>query len=165
MRNKLLLIITSGVFIFSGESLIPSQDFGGIRVVVQRTVDAGSVEGVKSVRAKYSYKDDAIYIIKKPWLMSRSKYHMILIHELVHATGHKSRLARVDVTKSVDWYIEEVIAETSLYLILGKRFNKAYINRHPLNRDLTADEWDLVDVESKRAVQWIYEHTEGLNTP
>ncbi len=160
MRNKLIMVATSGVLIFAGESLTPGVPLCGVEVVVQRTVEP--IPGIGSVRAKYDFKADVIYIIKKPWLMTRSKYRGLLIHELIHATGHQSRLGRVDLTKPVDWYIEEVIAERSFYLILGKRFNKAYINRHPLNRDLTAAEWALVEVESKRAVQWIYEYTKGV---
>ena len=162
MRNSVLMIAISGVLLLSGCDNTPRQYFGGVEVVVVKSVDRGKVEGGSRLLARYDYVEDKVYIIKKPWSMRSSKYTSIIIHELIHATRHTARLGGVDLTKPVDWYIEEVIAERATYLLLGRKFNKAYLNRHVLNRDLTSEEWAKVERQAKRSMRWIKQNIPGL---
>lgn len=67
-------------------------------------------------RAFYSPSADAIRLPKMGTFDSAEAYYSTLFHEMIHSTGHKSRLARDGVTEghyfgSADYSKEELVAE------------------------------------------------------
>lgn len=69
--------------------------------------------------ASYSPSRDCISIIEKKFFLSENKYYSTLFHEIIHWTGHESRLNRelkghLDMTS---YSFEELIAEMGSMLI------------------------------------------------
>jgi antirestriction protein ArdC len=67
-------------------------------------------------RAAYSPSRDVIMMPEAKQFESYEEYYSTLFHEMVHATGHKSRLDREDITKSTgfgshSYSKEELVAE------------------------------------------------------
>lgn len=112
------------------ESKIPSQDvreFQPIDRAEQVAQDMPQRPIVKhgaSQQASYSPLDDIVNMPVRELFKSDESYYCTLFHELGHATGHESRLKRLDSTK-VETYggeaysKEELIAEMSAAYICG----------------------------------------------
>jgi antirestriction protein ArdC len=64
----------------------------------------------------YRPSNDTIYMVNQSQFESHYDYYSVLFHELIHSTGHQTRLNRTTVTKrhyqgSPDYAIEELTAE------------------------------------------------------
>lgn len=89
--------------------------------------------------AYYSEEEDAIYIPEPKEFENYAKYLRVLTHELIHSTGHQSRLGRnLKMSKlTFEYAMEELIAETGVKEVakkLGfykeiKKESEEYFNR------------------------------------
>lgn len=77
------------------------------------------------VHAAYSPRLDTIVMPYPDRFASLDKYHLTLFHELVHATGHPSRLGRFDLSTTLapfgseDYSAEELVAELGASFLLA----------------------------------------------
>ncbi len=76
-------------------------------------------------RAYYRSSDDCINMPKKETFVTSEKYYATLFHELVHSTGHSTRLKREGVINvssfgSADYSKEELIAETGAAFLCAR---------------------------------------------
>lgn len=153
-----MLIVTLLVLAAANLSGCDLYDHVGADYVELHKVDASNVQGVGSVLAKYDFNEDKVYLGKKPFFTSKSKWKHVQVHELIHWTGHKTRLNRVDTEKQVDWYLEECVAEEAAELLLQDSHNEhRYLKSHPLSRKLTSEEVEYVRVEALKAYQYLKE--------
>ncbi len=70
----------------------------------------------RTVRASYNLPTDTVDMPERSRFESAERFHMVLFHELIHSTGHESRLNRaslVGATSSVmtEYSKEELVAE------------------------------------------------------
>lgn len=75
--------------------------------------------------AFYRPRTDEIFMPKKEWFVSSTRYYAVLFHESIHATGHKSRLKREGVEEvssfgSETYSKEELVAELGASYLCGK---------------------------------------------
>ena len=78
----------------------------------------------KQARAFYRPSDDLINMPQKELFVNPEEYYSTLFHELVHSTGHKSRLGRHDNNLpayfgSKDYSKEELVAEFGSAFLCG----------------------------------------------
>jgi antirestriction protein ArdC len=76
-------------------------------------------------RAYYSPAEDVVHVTERSACVSNAAYYDILFHELVHATGHKSRLNRMDGepwhSRGSKYYAtEELIAEMGAAMLCAE---------------------------------------------
>jgi antirestriction protein ArdC len=73
-------------------------------------------------RAYYRPSTDAIVMPPMAAFNGASEYHATLLHESVHATGHKSRLDRLTPARfgSDDYAYEELVAELGAAMLCCK---------------------------------------------
>jgi len=73
-------------------------------------------------RAYYRPSTDAIVMPPMAAFNGAAQYHATLLHESVHATGHKSRLDRITPAKfgSADYAYEELVAELGAAMLCCK---------------------------------------------
>jgi antirestriction protein ArdC len=98
---------------------------------------------VKGTQALYRPSTDEVNMPKQAAFTTKDDYYKTLYHELIHSTGHKSRLNRKGITEatayfgSKDYSFEELVAEIgSLFLSAVTRIeptdsetnSQAYIN-------------------------------------
>ena len=77
----------------------------------------------QGTQAFYSSKKDVIYLPEKAAFLSENGYYATALHEIVHSTGHESRLNRES------YAIEELRAEFgSVYIGMEKGLNYNYEN-------------------------------------
>ena len=120
-------------------------------------------------KCAYQPTSDSIFMVNKNQFESLFEYYHVLFHELIHSTGHGSRLNRATVTKkhsfgSASYAIEELTAEIGANYLsnLANIQNElcfdqsvAYINnwktviQNQPNAFLRASQW------AKKAVQYI----------
>lgn len=73
------------------------------------------VEESDLARCYYAQNSDHVHMTFKSNFDNLDSYYSVLLHEIGHATGHKSRLNRLE--KSDSYAFEELVAElTSMYL-------------------------------------------------
>ena len=73
------------------------------------------VEESDLARCYYAQNSDHVHMTFKSNFDNLGSYYSVLLHEIGHATGHKSRLNRLE--KSDSYAVEELVAElTSMYL-------------------------------------------------
>ena len=85
--------------------------------VVQAFVDNTGIKVEHSdlARCYYAQSSDYVHMTFKSNFTDLNTYYSVLLHEIAHATGHKSRLNRLEKTDS--YAFEELVAElTSMYL-------------------------------------------------
>lgn len=103
------------------------------------------------VTAKYDYDRDLIVLPPQARFASRTKYYQTKLHELAHATGHKSRLNRStqiahDGFDSQSYAKEELCVEIAT-MITGERIG---IGHEPRHGDRYVEPWVmLLDSEQK----------------
>ena len=76
-----------------------------------------------SSAAFYSPSDDAITIPNINQFDQQAEYYSTLFHEMVHSTGHKSRLNRLsekNVKKSAEYSKEELVAEIGAAALVNR---------------------------------------------
>lgn len=77
---------------------------------------------VRGKQAYYRPEDDRIVVPTKKNFLTLDSYYSVIFHELIHSTGHKSRLSRKGIIEkaefgSISYAMEELIAEIgSCYL-------------------------------------------------
>ena len=108
------------------ETRRPENDFSSIKAckeVVSRMPRLPTIEH-KLNRAFYRPAQDLVNMPKSEWFESSEEYYSTLFHELVHSTGHESRLARVGISGTVVfgsrlYSREELIAEMGAAYLCG----------------------------------------------
>lgn len=78
----------------------------------------------KQVRAYYAPKDDLINMPPKKKFKDMEGYYATLFHELVHSTGHESRLNRAEIVENTD-YGSEMYSKEELVAEIGACFLKS----------------------------------------
>jgi antirestriction protein ArdC len=78
----------------------------------------------KENQAYYSPSNDVINMPKMKTFKSVELYYGVLFHELIHSTGHASRLDRKEVTEKIvfgseGYSLEELVAEIGSCFLLG----------------------------------------------
>ena len=79
----------------------------------------------KEARAYYRPSEDFVNLPKQELFESPEEYYSTAFHELTHSTGHKSRLARPEITKGLivfgshDYSKEELVAEMGAAFLCG----------------------------------------------
>jgi antirestriction protein ArdC len=94
-------------------------------LIVGKMADKPTIDFDGGGRAFYVPSVDAIHLPMTACFESAESYYSTLFHELVHSTGHSSRLAREGVTErtgfgSEDYSHEELIAEIGSAFLCGK---------------------------------------------
>jgi antirestriction protein ArdC len=106
------------------KKFVPDQKAEGI------VVDYTTRENIKVInqnvnRAYYSPSEDLINMPKKAQFKSTEEYYSTMFHEMVHSTGHETRLKRHNDTKQiaakseVDYSKEELVAEIGAGMLCG----------------------------------------------
>ena len=103
-----------------------TRDFHPIREaekVIHEMPHAPVIEHEES-RAYYRPPDDVVNMPKADLFNSDEAYYSTLFHELIHSTGHKSRLDREEISKvslfgSHDYSKEELVAELGAAFLCG----------------------------------------------
>ena len=78
-----------------------------------------------SNRAFYNPRNDLVNVPKLSQYKKSEQYYCTLFHELVHSTGHESRLKREEITKNIirfgdlDYSKEELVAEIGAAFLCG----------------------------------------------
>lgn len=85
-------------------------------VIVSKYRDTPEIVSVEQDRAYYSPLRDIVNVPKKEKFVSREEYYSTLFHELVHSTGHVSRLDRAELCNIAlfgdhSYSKEELVAE------------------------------------------------------
>jgi antirestriction protein ArdC len=96
--------------------LIPTKDNGNVELVkpskiVKEMPNKPTIKHDSPNGAYYIPSLDAVHIGTVKQFTSSESYHATLFHELIHSTGHKSRLDRELVQEKVKYSREELIAE------------------------------------------------------
>jgi antirestriction protein ArdC len=86
--------------------------------------NAPSIER-KEARAYYQVSGDVVNMPKENLFQSDEEYYSTLFHELIHSTGHESRLNRDEISKtnlcgSHDYSKEELVAEMGAAFLCGR---------------------------------------------
>lgn len=127
--------------------------------------------------AYYSpFRDLVIVPLKKQFDGKRSEYYSTVFHELVHSTGHKSRLNRFGTSEAVGrgktYALEELVAEIGACCALenlGLKTRDSFMNSASyINNWLTAlsnDTHMVVKAASRaeKAVRYIFNGPEGIH--
>lgn len=80
-------------------------------------------------RAFYKRSNDRIYLPMKEQFKSEADYYGTVFHELIHRTGHESRLNRPALEGDEDYALEELIAEFGA-AYLTNYFGFQYTTQH-----------------------------------
>ena len=110
------------------------------------------IDHVKGDAAFYSPAQDRIVLPSRELFTGRDGYYSVALHELVHASGHVSRLDRVGVTEgatfgSETYAFEELIAQ------MGSAFLCGHFGIHNLALDASyIGAWIKVLKDDKRAL-------------
>jgi antirestriction protein ArdC len=103
--------------------VMPQVDFSSIDEGVQSIIDSYATrpEIYHSIqdRAYYSPLTDAIHLPKKEMFTSAEEYALTLTHELIHSTGHESRLNRFNTDESIPTFGSAVYAKEELVADIG----------------------------------------------
>jgi antirestriction protein ArdC len=105
----------------SGPQLDPSQRIARAQEVVARMPQPPVIEEGKSLRACYFAHRDTIEMPALQRFNTPEDFHLTLFHELIHATGHESRLARKGVG-SKDGLSEKTYSQEELIAEMGAAF-------------------------------------------
>lgn len=106
---------------------IPHHDFNPIEIceqIITGYVDAPPITNDGRDRAFYRPTTDSIHMPKHQHFKSDEDYYSTLFHEIVHSTGHASRLNRDGITTynpfgSKGYAKEELIAEIGASMLCG----------------------------------------------
>jgi antirestriction protein ArdC len=100
----------------SGPHLDPSQRIKRAEEIVAHMPQPPAVSEGRTTRACYRLQHDTVEMPAFERFNSPEEFHLTLFHELIHSTGHESRLARKGVTESdgfggKTYSREELVAE------------------------------------------------------
>ena len=126
-------------------------------------------------RAVYFPVSDEIFMPKRSSFVSTARgtanesFYSTLLHELVHWTGHHSRLARSVYfgDSELDYAYEELIAELGAVILCGdfgvhlapKQENAAYVRSWLQVLEDDIDNFYNAFASAQNAVNWLYLHT------
>ncbi len=126
-------------------------------------------------RAVYFPASDEIFMPKRSSFVSTARatanesFYSTLLHELVHWTGHHSRLARGVYfgVSELDYAYEELIAELGAVILCGdfgvhlapKQENAAYLRSWLKVLEHDIDNFYNAFESAQKAVNWLYLHT------
>ena len=84
--------------------------------LIENMTNKPAIVTMNGSKCGYSPQKDAIFMVNKNQFESLFEYYHVLFHELIHATGHQSRLNRNTITKknsfgSPKYALEELTAE------------------------------------------------------
>lgn len=118
--------------------------------------------------AQYDFADDEILVRNPRSFKSIQQYQHVLLHELVHWTGHENRLNRFK-TIPIHSLTEEAIAEEAALMLaqklnvqtITKRSSAAYLRSHnAFSQKMSDIDMVLVRREAKRAVDYLMPYLE-----
>jgi len=100
----------------SGPQLDASQRITGAEQIVAQMPQPPTISEGRTAQACYRRQSDTIEMPAFARFDSPENFHLTLFHELIHSTGHESRLARKGVTESdgfggKEYSQEELVAE------------------------------------------------------
>ncbi|PJG84824.1 ArdC family protein [Conservatibacter flavescens] len=106
-----------------------------------------------SNRAYYCSNSDTVTMPEKKQFNTMNDFYSTLLHEIVHATGHKKRLDRVGISSGKSRFGNKIYAFEELIAEMGSAFLCAHIgfNTVPQNASYI-DSWIKVLKEDKRAI-------------
>lgn len=129
------------------------------------------LEHAETSVAYYSQNEDKVFIPKKKYFISSHKYYATTFHEIIHWTGHESRLNRLKGNAFADdeYKFEELVAEIGSILInfeLGildefinsLRYLKSWSEAGKKGREEQIKELQEAFYLSKKAVKYIKEN-------
>jgi antirestriction protein ArdC len=105
----------------SGPQLDPSQRITRAEQIVAQMPQPPAITEGRSTRACYRRQSDTIEMPPFARFHSPEEFHLTLFHELVHSTGHESRLARKGVTES-DGFGGKTYSQEELVAEMGAAF-------------------------------------------
>ncbi len=112
-----------------------------------------------TARACYSAVHDVVETPERKLYKSHGDYYSTMFHEMAHASGHKSRLAR-DLTGtfgSPQYAVEELVAESAAALVMAT-LNQPYDTQHAAYmKDWAKRLRDLPDAERQRTVMGAFQ--------
>jgi antirestriction protein ArdC len=101
--------------------LDPTQRIARAEQIVERMPQPPVIKEGRTTQASYRPRTDTIQMPAFARFQSVEDYHLTLFHELIHATGHASRLNRKGVTES-DGFKERVYSHEELIAEMGAAF-------------------------------------------
>jgi len=105
----------------SGPHLDASQRITRAEQIVAGMPQAPTIREGLSTRAGYRRQNDTIEMPAFERFSSPEEFHLTLFHELIHSTGHESRLARKGVTES-DGFGGKTYSQEELVAEMGAAF-------------------------------------------
>ena len=69
--------------------------------LIENMTNKPAIVTMNGSKCGYSPQKDAIFMVNKNQFESLFEYYHVLFHELIHATGHQSRLNRNTITKKI----------------------------------------------------------------
>jgi len=99
----------------------PAQPIAGAEQIVAQMPQPPTIKEGRTTQASYRPPTDTIQMPAFARFRSSEDYHLTLFHELIHATGHASRLNRPSVTGS-DGFKGRVYSQEELVAEMGAAF-------------------------------------------
>lgn len=134
-----------------GDALVDAKTQAQVNTLVEAC--GVRVEQVYQDRAFYSPLRDKIVLPQAQQFRTEADYWSTLLHELVHSTGHATRLNREGITSSSRRFGDPVYAFEELVAELGSAFMCAQLGVFgDVQHDSYLDNWLKVLREDKRAL-------------
>ncbi len=105
----------------TGPQLDPKQRIQRAEQIVTQMPKPPTISEGRTTRASYRRSSDTIEIPEFARFDSAEEFHLTLFHELIHSTGHESRLARKGVTDS-DGFGGKTYSQEELVAEMGAAF-------------------------------------------
>ncbi|EGT3611542.1 DUF1738 domain-containing protein [Morganella morganii] len=138
---------------------IPENEGGGITLpATHRALDILNASGVKVTsapqnQAYYSPSDDRIVMPLSSQFDCEAEYWATLLHELVHASGHQSRLNREGITSSSRKFGDPIYSFEELIAEMGSAFLCAQVGvQGEVNHESYLQSWLRVLKADKKAL-------------
>jgi antirestriction protein ArdC len=113
-----------------GLEFIPSQK---AELILKNFKTIPSITHIEN-SAYYSPSDDIVNMPKAERFVDSDSYYKTLFHELVHSTGHKSRLNRSSLNEVAHWG-DSVYAKEELVAEIGSMYLTTYCGLNPTDSD------------------------------
>ena len=107
--------------IHSGSQLDASQRIARAEQIVAQMPQPPTISEGRTTRASYCRRSDTIEMPAFARFDSPEEFHLTLFHEVIHAVGHESRLARKGVTES-DGFGGKTYSQEELVAEMGAAF-------------------------------------------
>lgn len=112
--------IESKIYKAQNRAVRPFADEAIANYVNRENINLRTITGSNS--ASYSPSKDVVLLPDKRQFESVESYYSVIFHELVHSTGHKSRLDRIKSTSfgSDEYSTEELVAEIGSSMLMAE---------------------------------------------